>query len=131
MADVDISVFLGQGLMKRAQDVAQAVVRARPSSSSWSCMSARRRTVKPAVNIEEGECGGSDACLISENNGSFVTVEAVATLLETSKINFTDDGDGEANIPADNVVGLSPVEDMSELVLCMNLKRSFTGKMMS
>lgn len=36
-----------QVVMKRAQNVAQAVVRTRSTLSAWSCMGARRRTVGP------------------------------------------------------------------------------------
>lgn len=39
-----------QVVMKRAQSVAEAVVRTRSSLSSWSCMSARRRNIGPSPN---------------------------------------------------------------------------------
>ncbi|KAK1318511.1 hypothetical protein QJS10_CPB04g00902 [Acorus calamus] len=44
-----------QVVMKRAQNVAQAVVKTRSSISSWSCMGARRRTVGTSTtsNYEE------------------------------------------------------------------------------
>ncbi|KAI6693002.1 hypothetical protein NL676_020712 [Syzygium grande] len=41
-----------QGVMKRAQNVAQAVVRTRPSLSSWTCMGARRRNVASLSNLK-------------------------------------------------------------------------------
>ncbi|MED6187114.1 hypothetical protein PIB30_073274 [Stylosanthes scabra] len=39
-----------QVVMKRAQSVAEAVVRTRSSLSSWSCMSARRRNISSSPN---------------------------------------------------------------------------------
>lgn len=42
-----------QGVMKRAQNVAQAVVQSRSTLSSWSCMGARRRNVASSSNTKE------------------------------------------------------------------------------
>ncbi|XP_026421304.1 uncharacterized protein LOC113317403, partial [Papaver somniferum] len=42
-----------QLVMKRAQNVAQAVVRTRSSFSAWSCMGARRRSVGPFSNVND------------------------------------------------------------------------------
>ncbi|KAF3795711.1 Sn1-specific diacylglycerol lipase alpha [Nymphaea thermarum] len=47
-------------VMKRAQNVAQAVVRSRSSLSSWSCMGARRRNV---VNVSSSDMEQSDGRL--------------------------------------------------------------------
>ncbi|XP_031497086.1 uncharacterized protein LOC116262125 [Nymphaea colorata] len=49
-----------QVVMKRAQNVAQAVVRSRSSLSSWSCMGARRRNV---VNVSSSDMEQSDGRL--------------------------------------------------------------------
>ncbi|RYR12966.1 hypothetical protein Ahy_B04g070217 isoform A [Arachis hypogaea] len=53
-----------QVVMKRAQSVAEAVVRTRSSLSSWSCMSARRRNVSSSPNSKTEDL--SEASLISE-----------------------------------------------------------------
>ncbi|KAF7813525.1 Sn1-specific diacylglycerol lipase alpha [Senna tora] len=64
-----------QVVMKRAQSVAEAVVRTRTSLSSWSCMAARRRSVDPSRNsmIENSV----DASLISETTTESVLTEEV------------------------------------------------------
>lgn len=57
-----------QGVMKRAQNVAQAVVQSRSTLSSWSCMGARRRNVVSLSNtLEEGM---PETSLISERSRS-------------------------------------------------------------
>ncbi|KAF1882192.1 hypothetical protein Lal_00038836 [Lupinus albus] len=64
-----------QVVMKRAQSVAEAVVRTRSSLSSWSCMSARRRNVasSAASNAENL----TEAPLISEITTKSLLIEEV------------------------------------------------------
>ncbi|XP_061369314.1 uncharacterized protein LOC133312175 [Gastrolobium bilobum] len=65
-----------QVVIKRAQSVAQAVVRTRSSLSSWSCMSARRRNVGPSSNSKTEDL--TEASLISDrSNESLLTEEVV------------------------------------------------------
>lgn len=56
--------------MKRAQNVAQAVVRTRSTLSAWSCMGARRR----AVGITPTEKFSETSLIIEENPDSPTTV---------------------------------------------------------
>ncbi|KAK4265817.1 hypothetical protein QN277_026818 [Acacia crassicarpa] len=62
-----------QVVMKSAQSVAEAVVRTRSSLSSWSCMSARRRSVAPSP-LSVGE-----AAITSEGTTESLLTEEVAT----------------------------------------------------
>ncbi|XP_057755061.1 uncharacterized protein LOC130974279 [Arachis stenosperma] len=66
-----------QVVMKRAQSVAEAVVRTRSSLSSWSCMSARRRNVSSSPNSKTGDL--SEASLISETTTESLLTEEMVT----------------------------------------------------
>ncbi|KAH9626433.1 hypothetical protein KSS87_004935 [Heliosperma pusillum] len=72
-----------QVVMKSAQNVAQAVVRRRPTLSSWSCMGARRRNIAQSVNPEEGI---AEAPLITSSSS-----EALVTELSTSGTELNND----------------------------------------
>ncbi|XP_074282296.1 uncharacterized protein LOC141606855 [Silene latifolia] len=72
-----------QVVMKSAQNVAQAVVRRRPTLSSWSCMGARRRNVAQSVNLEEGM---AEAPLITSSSS-----EALVTELSTVSTELNND----------------------------------------
>ncbi|XP_047337073.1 uncharacterized protein LOC124940593 isoform X1 [Impatiens glandulifera] len=63
-----------QVVIKRAQNVAQAVVKTRSSFSAWSCMGARRRTVSTVVSNSEGE-EISSALLITEPTSQILESE--------------------------------------------------------
>ncbi|XP_028788776.1 uncharacterized protein LOC114744791 [Neltuma alba] len=65
-----------QVVMKSAQSVAEAVVRTRSSLSSWSCMSARRRSVGPSPNTKMESLG--EAAVISEGTTESLLTEEVA-----------------------------------------------------
>ncbi|KAF9622708.1 hypothetical protein IFM89_032888 [Coptis chinensis] len=66
-----------QVVMKRAQNVAQAVVRTPSSLSSWSCMGARRRSVTPLpTSKEDGD--RSEASLLSNRTSDALEIEEVA-----------------------------------------------------
>ncbi|RYR12969.1 hypothetical protein Ahy_B04g070217 isoform D [Arachis hypogaea] len=66
-----------QVVMKRAQSVAEAVVRTRSSLSSWSCMSARRRNVSSSPNSKTEDL--SEASLISETATESLLTEEMVT----------------------------------------------------
>ncbi|RYQ79475.1 hypothetical protein Ahy_Scaffold6g108227 [Arachis hypogaea] len=66
-----------QVVMKRAQSVAEAVVRTRSSLSSWSCMSARRRNVSSSPNSKTED--SSEASLISETTTESLLTEEMVT----------------------------------------------------
>ncbi|XP_068662296.1 uncharacterized protein [Aristolochia californica] len=68
-----------QGVMKQAQNVAQAV-RTRSSFSSWSCIGARRRSVSPWQN---SEVDGPATSLISRRNSNSVIIESINEYSDT------------------------------------------------
>lgn len=70
-----------QVVMKRAQNVAQAVVRTRSTLSAWSCMGARRRAVGTAP-ID----GFSETSLILEKNPDSLTTDTVNPDHESNNI---------------------------------------------
>ncbi|GAV64173.1 Lipase_3 domain-containing protein/Lipase3_N domain-containing protein [Cephalotus follicularis] len=74
-----------QVVMKRAQNVAEAVVRTRSSLTSWSCMGARRRTVDSLSNSRLDDL--PEVSLISERSSEafvtkVVTEESVQNIAE-------------------------------------------------
>ena len=112
--------------MKRAQTVAQAVVRTRSSLSSWYCMGARRRAVAPLSNSEE-----DDLPLIIERTSESLISEVVTTdplvnnmdACSSSGRSVQDDSDDseeeEENVPVDS----SAIEDMTEGELWYELEK--------
>lgn len=70
-----------QVVMKRAQNVAQAVVRTRSTLSAWSCMGARRR----AVGTASIDCF-SETSLILEKNPDSLTTDTVNPDHESNNI---------------------------------------------
>lgn len=84
--------------MRRAQDVAQAVVRTRPALSSWSCMGARRRNVAQTINPKEEHL--AEASLITTMSTSEVLVTETAstdTEIHDDEYNFLSEGLGHDN----------------------------------
>ncbi|CAL1397311.1 unnamed protein product [Linum trigynum] len=63
-----------QVVMRRAQNVAQAVVRTRSSITSWSCMGPRRRSVGPALLSPKKE-DLDETSIICESSETIVTTE--------------------------------------------------------
>ncbi|KAL8481446.1 hypothetical protein ACS0TY_027816 [Phlomoides rotata] len=76
-----------QVVMKRAQDVAQAVVKTRTSISLWTCMGPRRR---PNTKIEELP----DIPLITEITSESHTCEVITTISEAIKAEYCSSSDG-------------------------------------
>ncbi|KAK7246356.1 hypothetical protein RIF29_41223 [Crotalaria pallida] len=107
-----------QVVMKRAQSVAEAVVRTRSSLSSWSCMSARRRNVasSPVSKVEDL----TEAPLISEiTTESLLTEEVIREPRLKDEHNSSSGGSGhddtdeeeERLISANHDITASAVDD--------------------
>ena len=96
--------------MKRAQNVAQAVVRTRSTLSAWSCMGARRRAVG-TTPIDSF----SETSLILENNPDSLTTETVNPAHDPNNIDrgpasgpsHEDTDEEELLIPVDHVASNS------------------------
>ncbi|KAL9240269.1 hypothetical protein vseg_014510 [Gypsophila vaccaria] len=83
-----------QVVMKRAQNVAQAVVRRRPTLSSWSCMGARRRNVPQSINSEEDM---AETSLITSSSS-----EALVSDMSTANTLMNNDEYSSSNEPLGN-----------------------------
>ncbi|PIA44290.1 hypothetical protein AQUCO_01700117v1 [Aquilegia coerulea] len=117
-----------QVVMKRAQNVAQAVVKTRSSLSSWSCMGARRRTVIPLANSNE-EVDGSEASLLSNRTSASLEIDEAIRDTEEGELDYVcsrglehDETEGEETIQVDRV-STSVGEDMTEGELWYELQR--------
>lgn len=66
-----------QVVMKRAQNVAQAVVKTRSSLSSWTCIGARRRTVGFQSNTNPDGDDMRSTTLITERKSETIATETV------------------------------------------------------
>jgi hypothetical protein len=116
-------------MMKRAQSVAEAVVRTRSSLSSWSCMSARRRNVGPSPNSDAEDI--TEVSLLSERiSGSLLTEETVTASVLTDEHNSSsggsghDDTDEEEQLIASNQdITASTVDDITEGQLWYELEK--------
>lgn len=116
--------------MKRAQNVAQAVVRTRSSLSSWSCMGARRRNVGPLLNSKEDDL--HEDSLVSERPSERPVVEGITEDVVLSKVECSsssggsghDDTDEEEQlIPVDAVTAAATVEGITEGELWYELEK--------
>ncbi|CAJ2662278.1 unnamed protein product [Trifolium pratense] len=118
-----------QVMMKRAQSVAEAVVRTRSSLSSWSCMSARRRNVGLSPNSDAEDV--TEVSLLSERiSGSLLTEETATTSVLTDEHNSSsggsghDDTDEEEQLIASNQdITTSTVDDITEGQLWYELEK--------
>ncbi|KAA8548974.1 hypothetical protein F0562_000658 [Nyssa sinensis] len=119
-----------QVVMKRAQNVAQAVVRTRSSLSSWSCMGARRRSVGPSLNSKEEDL--SEASLITERTSESLMTEVVTRdqivnnveCFSSNSGSGHDDTDEEGEpVPVDRVTNTSTMEDITEGELWYELEK--------
>lgn len=118
-----------QVMIKRAQSVAEAVVRTRSSLSSWSCMSARRRNVGPTPNSDTEDSTG--VSLLSERiAGSLLTKETATPSVLTDEHNSSSGGSGhddtdeeEQLIPANQDITTSAVDDITEGQLWYELEK--------
>uniref|UniRef100_A0A5B7B4S6 Putative Sn1-specific diacylglycerol lipase alpha n=1 Tax=Davidia involucrata TaxID=16924 RepID=A0A5B7B4S6_DAVIN len=118
-----------QVVMKRAQNVAQAVVRTRSSLSSWSCMGARRRTVGSLLNSKEEDL--PEASLITERTSESLVTEVVTRDQTANEVeccslsggSVHDDTDEEESVPVDRVITTSTMEDITEGELWYELEK--------
>ncbi|WVZ20305.1 hypothetical protein V8G54_007627 [Vigna mungo] len=118
-----------QVVMRRAQSVAEAVVRTRSSLSSWSCMSARRRNVGPSVNSKSEDL--TEASLISaRNTESVMTEEVVIEPMLKDENTSSSGGSGhddtdeeEPLIPSNQDITASAVEELTEGQLWYELEK--------
>uniref|UniRef100_A0A5B7B2P4 Putative Sn1-specific diacylglycerol lipase alpha n=1 Tax=Davidia involucrata TaxID=16924 RepID=A0A5B7B2P4_DAVIN len=118
-----------QVVMKRAQNVAQAVVRTRSSLSSWSCMGARRRTVGSLLNSKGEDL--PEASLITERTSESLVTEVVTRDQTANKVeccslsggSVHDDTDEEESVPVDRVITTSTMEDITEGELWYELEK--------
>lgn len=118
-----------QVMMKRAQSVAEAVVRTRSSLSSWSCMSARRRNVGPSPNSDTEE--STEVSVLSQRiAGSLLTKETATPSVLTDEHNSTSGGSGhddtdeeEQLIPPNQDITTSAVDDITEGQLWYELEK--------
>lgn len=106
-----------QVMMRSAQNVAQAVVRTRPTLSSWSCMGARRRHVVQSLDSKEEEDMAEEASLITTTTTeALVTEEACPKDIEINHHDYSsssnDNDSGEDNdIEEEEDEHLMAVED--------------------
>lgn len=111
-----------QVVMKRAQNVAQAVVRTRSSLSSWSCIGARRRTVQ---NSKEEEIS-QETCLLSNRTSESLITEVVMQAPVLEKVDYCNSSGGsdeEEERTENEVITASTVEDITEGELWYELER--------
>lgn len=117
--------------MKRAKNVAEAVVKTRPSLSSWSCIGPRRRTVGPLSTSKVEDI--PDAPLITETCSEAGSVTAVVTNdsvhseieyhSSSSGLGNDDTDEDEELISVDGRITRSNVENISEGELWYQLEK--------
>ncbi|KAJ6904286.1 hypothetical protein NC651_021426 [Populus alba x Populus x berolinensis] len=117
-----------QVVMKRAQDVAQAVVRTRSSLTSWSCIGPRRRSVGPTINSNSEDL--PEGTLVSGNSEAHAaevqTKDSVQIKLESNASSGSGHDDAEEDEPllSDNrVIPSSVIEEVTEGQLWYELER--------
>ncbi|KAG6766571.1 hypothetical protein POTOM_030659 [Populus tomentosa] len=117
-----------QVVMKRAQDVAQAVVRTRSSLTSWSCIGPRRRSVGPTINSNSEDL--PEGTLVSGNSEAHATEvqtkDSVQIKLESNASSGSGHDDAEEDEPllSDNrVIPSSVIEEVTEGQLWYELER--------
>ncbi|KAG5555157.1 hypothetical protein RHGRI_012627 [Rhododendron griersonianum] len=104
-----------QVVMKRARNVAQAVVKTRSSLSSWSCIGARRRSVGPLSNPKEEDSPG--AALIVERTSESLVTEVVTSDPTMTRAVTCGSGHGDD----------LDEEDMAESELWLELEKELNG----
>ncbi|CAK7333289.1 unnamed protein product [Dovyalis caffra] len=116
-----------QVVMKRAQDVAQAVVRTRSSLTSWSCMGPRRRSVGPSsINSYAEDLPEATIVSVNSEAGEVQTQDSVQIKLEISSSSGSVHDDTEEDEPLlsdDRVMNSSVMEEVTEGQLWYELER--------
>ncbi|KAJ6321296.1 hypothetical protein OIU77_011399 [Salix suchowensis] len=117
-----------QVVMKRAQDVAQAVVRTRSSLTSWSCIGPRRRSVGPSINSNSEDL--PEGTLLSVNSEArateFQTKDSVQIKHESNARSGSghEDTDEDEPLLSDNrVMASSVIEEVTEGQFWYELER--------
>ncbi|KAJ6769415.1 LIPASE CLASS 3 FAMILY PROTEIN [Salix koriyanagi] len=117
-----------QVVMKRAQDVAQAVVRTRSSLTSWSCIGPRRRSVGPSINSNSEDL--PEGTLLSVNSEvratEFQTKDSVQIKHESNARSGSghEDTDEDEPLLSDNrVMASSVIEEVTEGQFWYELER--------
>ncbi|CAI9119035.1 OLC1v1020684C1 [Oldenlandia corymbosa var. corymbosa] len=114
-------------VMKRAQDVAQAVVRTRTSFSSWTCMGPRRRVVN-----SPSECKADDSpetiSIITERTSVSSVSEAITrdSKVCSSTVSLHEETDEEEVLTREDhhrVMAASTLEDITEGELWYELEK--------
>lgn len=117
--------------MKRAQDVAQAVVKTRSSISLWTCMGPRRRAVAPHSNAKTDDL--PEVPLITERTSESIISEVIRSNSDANKAAYcssSDSGTGhdetdeeEDLVQVDKVVAASTIEEITEGQLWYELEK--------
>lgn len=103
-------------MMRRAQNVAQAVVRSRSTLSAWSCMGSRRRAVGTVPSTKH-------------NNADPISIERVDEEATAEEVDYgcspsdQEETEEEELIPGDHVNNISTAEDMTEGELWFQLEK--------
>ncbi|KAL2530612.1 Mono-/di-acylglycerol lipase [Forsythia ovata] len=117
-------------VMKRAQDVAQAVVRTRSSISSWTCMGPRRRAVSHLSNFKADVL--TEASLLTERTSESLVSEVISSNSEGNKAEFcfstSESGQYETDeeedlIRVDEVAAASTIVEITEGELWYELEK--------
>ncbi|XP_050216558.1 uncharacterized protein LOC126667595 isoform X2 [Mercurialis annua] len=117
-----------QVVMKRAQNVAQAVVRTRSSLSSWSCMGPRRRSAVPPENSKVQDL--PEASIVSEISETLVAEVQIEDLIQnelecnsSSGSGHDDTDEDEPLISRDVIISSSSIENVTEGELWYELEK--------
>lgn len=116
--------------MKRAQDVAQAVVKTRSSISSWSCMGPRRRAFTTPSNPKTDDSDSPEISLIPERISESLTSDVITSNSDSNKAEYCSSSSNESEIDededlikVDKAVATSTVDEISEGQLWFELEK--------
>ncbi|KAG6428348.1 hypothetical protein SASPL_112599 [Salvia splendens] len=119
-------------VMKRAQVVAEAVVKTRSSISLWACMGPRRRAVSSHSDAKADD--PPEAPLIAETTSETVITEVIISSTDTNKVEYCSSSDNgttghdETDEEEEKVVDASTIEEISEGELWYELERELQRK---
>lgn len=94
--------------MKRAQDVAQAVVKTRSTLSSWSCIGPRRRVVSHSPSSKVDDL--PEAPLITQRTSESFVSEIVTSAPEASEVEYCSSSSGSGQEDTDEEDDTKQVE---------------------
>ncbi|KAL0457450.1 UNVERIFIED_CONTAM: Sn1-specific diacylglycerol lipase beta [Sesamum latifolium] len=120
-----------QVVMKRAQDVAQAVVKTRSSISSWTCMGPRRRANAPSSNSVTDDL--PELPLITARTSESLVTEVISSNSDINNADYCSSSGSETThdetdededlIQVDKVVSTSTIEEITEGQLWYELEK--------